>query len=194
MFMDYDMIVFESEDARKRNPVDTERFDNSFKALEAVDIHIRRVMCTSVDDIDTDGEARDIVSEEGMGSLPICEYQRVSLSVGEYPSDQDLADFAASAKPEAQFLAQAIRFVNGRGFEAYCTIIDCMAVGYAIDPTLVETMECKVGVETGGTLSRGMTVRDGRHHFVWQHLPTIQIGKDADYGRFLKLIRDLVLA
>ena len=91
--MDYDMIVFESEDARKRNPADTERFDNSFKALEAVDIHIRRVMCTSVDDIDTDGEAKDIVSEEGMDSLPICEYQRVSLSVAEYPSAHDLADF-----------------------------------------------------------------------------------------------------
>lgn len=39
-----------------------------------------------------------------------------------------------------------------------------------------------------------MTVRDGRHHFVWENLPTIQVGRHADYGRFLELIRDLVLS
>ena len=58
----------------------------------------------------------------------------------------------------------------------------------------METITCKAGVETGGTLSRGMTVRDGRHHFVWENLPTIQVGRHADYGRFLELIRDLVLS
>lgn len=139
-----------------------------------------------------DPEAADLVYNSGIPmvalGLDVATHFDVNFS------DQDLADFSASKKPEAQFLAQAIRFVSGRGFEAYCAIIDCMAVGYAIDSTLVETMECKVGVETGGTLSRGMTVRDGRHHFVWQQLPTIRIGKSADYGRFLKLIRDLVLA
>ena len=139
-----------------------------------------------------DPEAADLVYNSGIPlvalGLDVATHFDVNFS------DKDLADFSASAKPEAQFLAQAIRFVSGRGFEAYCTIIDCMAVGYAIDPTLVETMECKVGVETGGTLSRGMTVRDGRHHFVWQQLPTIRIGRDADYGRFLNLLRDLVLA
>ena len=68
-----------------------------------------------------------------------------------------------------------------------------MAVGYAIDPTLVETRKCRCGVETGGTLTRGMTVRDGRHHFVWEQLPEITIGVQADYGRFLHLLKELVL-
>ena len=61
--MDYAMAVYESEDALKRNPADTERFERSYAALESVGIHIRRVMCSSVDDIDTDGEAKDIVEE-----------------------------------------------------------------------------------------------------------------------------------
>ena len=70
--------------------------------------------------------------------------------------------------------------MNGRGFEAYCTIIDCMAVAYAIDPTLVETIQTRVGVETQSPLTLGMTVMDGRHHHVWQHLPLITIGAKAD--------------
>ena len=100
--MDYAMTVYESEDALKRNPADTERFERSYAALESVGIHIRRVMCSSADDIDTDGEAKDIVEAlKGQGLLALTAgknvvrflYERVSISVGEYPSDQDLADF-----------------------------------------------------------------------------------------------------
>ena len=91
--MDYDMTVYESKDSRLRNPTDAERFDRSHEALEAAGIHVRRVMCSSVDDIDPDGEARSIVSEKGMGALPIAEYQGVDISTAQYPSDQDLADF-----------------------------------------------------------------------------------------------------
>ena len=82
--MDYDMTVYESKDSRLRNPTDAERFDRS---------HVRRVMCSSVDDINPDGEARSIVSEKGMDALPIAEYQGVDISTAQYPSDQDLADF-----------------------------------------------------------------------------------------------------
>jgi len=57
------MTVYESKDSRLRNPTDAERFDRSHEALEAAGIHVRRVMCSSVDDIDPDGEARSIVSE-----------------------------------------------------------------------------------------------------------------------------------
>lgn len=35
-------------------------------------------------------------------------------------SSDDLRLFTESGRKEANFLAQAIRFVNGRGFEAYC--------------------------------------------------------------------------
>ncbi len=108
-------------------------------------------------------------------------------------SDEDILLLENSPNPEAKFLRQAIRFVTNRGYEAYCTIIDCMAVGYAIDPTLVSTIRSRVGIETKGELTFGMTVRDGRHHHVWENLPLIDIGEKADHGRFLKLLLSLVL-
>ena len=90
--MMYDMTVYESEDARNRDPADAERFDASCRALSAAGIEFGRVMCSSPDDI-TDPEASAIVAERGMGALPICMFQGVDISVGSYPSDQDLADF-----------------------------------------------------------------------------------------------------
>lgn len=139
-----------------------------------------------------DPEAAKIVYECGVKltalGLDVATHFDVNFSEG------DINDFAASSKPEAHFLYNAIRFVHNRGFEAYCTIIDCMAVGYAIDPTLVETFEGHVGVETQSPLTLGMTVLDGRHHHVWSHLPVISIGAKADHGRFLKLLKQLVLA
>ena len=108
-------------------------------------------------------------------------------------SDEDVKRLEESDKKEADFLANAIRFVKKRGFDAYCTVIDCMAVAYAIDPTLVETMEAHVGVETKDGLTLGMTVIDRRHHFVWEQLPLIQVGCSADCGRFLQMLLELVL-
>ncbi|MDO5853298.1 MAG: arsenic metallochaperone ArsD family protein [Thermoplasmata archaeon] len=90
--MDFDMTVYESEAARSRDPADTERFERSYEALAAAGIGIRRVMCASAEDLG-DGEAASIVAKQGMDALPICEYQGVDISVGQYPSDQDLADF-----------------------------------------------------------------------------------------------------
>lgn len=138
-----------------------------------------------------DPEAADLVYTSGIPltalGLDVATHFDVNFT------ECDLAQLEASTRPEARFLRQAIRFVTGRGFEAYCTIIDCMAVGYAIDPTLVETEDCKCGVETLGKLTRGMTVRDGRHHFVWEHLPTISVGVQADHARFLNLLKSLIL-
>lgn len=138
-----------------------------------------------------DPEAAKIVYESGIPlvalGLDVATHFDVNFS------DEDIATFAESPRPEARFLSQAIRFAAGRGFEAYTTIIDCMAVAYAIDPTLVKTMRAHVGIETQSPLTLGMTVIDRRHHFAWEHLPVIEIGEEADYGRFLNLLRDLVL-
>ena len=108
--------------------------------------------------------------------------------------DQDIENLKKSDKKEAKFLLQAIQFVNGRGFEAYCTVIDCMAVGYAINPDLVETFMGRVGIETKGELTLGNTVLDARHHHVWEQLPMIEIAKSADHERFLQLLMKLVLS
>lgn len=138
-----------------------------------------------------DPEAAKIVYESGIPlvalGLDVATHFDVNFSA------EDIAAFGESPRPEARFLSQAIRFAAGRGFEAYTTIIDCMAVAYAIDPTLVKTMRGHVGVETQSPLTLGMTVIDRRHHFVWEHLPLVEIGAEADYGRFLNLLRDLVL-
>lgn len=90
--MEYDMVIYESEESMRRDPADTERFEKSHAALKAAGIDVGRVVCSSPADVG-EGEARDIVDEKGMGALPICMYQGVSISVGAYPSDQDLADF-----------------------------------------------------------------------------------------------------
>lgn len=138
-----------------------------------------------------DPEAAKIVYESGIPfvalGLDVATYFDVNFT------DDDIKLLEESDRKEAKFLRQAIRFNGNRGFDAYCTVIDCMAVAYAIDPTLVETMKVRVGVETKDGLTLGMTVVDRRHHFVWENLPLIEIGCNADYGRFLKLLLGLVL-
>lgn len=139
-----------------------------------------------------DPEAAKIVYESGVKlvalGLDVATYFDVNFS------DEDVKKLEMSDKKEASFLANAIRFVNERGFDAYCTVIDCMAVAYAIDSTLVDTIDAHVGVETKDGLTLGMTVIDRRHHFVWEHLPYIKVGAKAHCGRFLNLLLDLVLA
>ncbi len=139
-----------------------------------------------------DPEASKLVYESGIPlvalGLDVATHFDVNFS------EEDIQAFADSPNPEAHFLNQAIKFVHGRGFEAYCTIIDCMAVGYVIDPSIVETIKGHVGVETVSPLTLGMTVLDGRHHHVWTHLPVIEIGAKADCGKFLQILKELVLA
>lgn len=139
-----------------------------------------------------DPEAADIVYHSGVKlvalGLDVATHFDVNLT------EQNIKELEGSQRKEAKFLLQAIRFVNSRGFEAYCTVIDCMAVAYAIDPNLVETFMGHVGIETKGELTLGNTVLDVRHHYGWNHLPLIEIGKKADHGRFLKLLMELVLA
>lgn len=139
-----------------------------------------------------DPEAADIVYNSGVKlvalGLDVATHFDVNLT------EEDMKALETSKNKEAGFLLQAIRFVGSRGFEAYCTVIDCMAVGYAINPSLVTTMDARVGVETKDGLTLGMTVIDRRHHHVWEQLPLITIGCDADYEGFLKLLMELVLA
>jgi purine nucleosidase/pyrimidine-specific ribonucleoside hydrolase len=109
-------------------------------------------------------------------------------------SDSDIEQFNSSSKKEARFLSHAIEFVRARGYSAYCTCIDCMAVAYAIDASLIQTEKAFVGIETKEGVSLGMTVRDGRHHHIWNDLPEISIATNADYGKFLRLLKKLVLS
>lgn len=139
-----------------------------------------------------DPEAADVVYRSGVPltliGLDVATHFCVNFSQAE------LTALEQSPRGEARFLHQAIRFVNSRGFEAYCTVIDCLALGYAIDPTLIDTKPFHVGVETKDGLTLGMTVRDGRHHHIWSELPLVEVGVWADYDRFLKQLMSLILA
>lgn len=138
-----------------------------------------------------DPEAADIVYNSGVKlvalGLDVATHFEVDFS------DQALKKLKDANKKEADFLLNAIDFIRDRGYDAYCTVIDCMAVGYAIDPTLVETMKARVGIETKEGLTFGMTVIDRRHHHTWDDLAVIDIGYNADYERFLQLLLELVI-
>lgn len=139
-----------------------------------------------------DPEAASIVYNSGVNlvaiGLDVATHFDVNLT------KNDIASLDKSDKMEARFLRQAIRFVNRRGFEAYCTVIDCMAVAYAIDESLIETFEGRVGIETKDGLTLGNTVVDYRHHHVWENLPKVKIARTADHQRFLNMLMELVLA
>lgn len=108
-------------------------------------------------------------------------------------SEEQLATLKGSPKPEANIVEKMVRFVQGRGFESYCVLIDSMAVAAVIDPGLIGTTKARVGIETKGELTLGQTVADFRHHHGWAHLPKIDVASSADYRRFLELVMTLVL-
>lgn len=103
-------------------------------------------------------------------------------------SEPELERLKSSARAEARAAETMVRFVQGRGFESYCVLIDSMAVAAVIDPSLIEAVSARVGVETRGELTLGQTVADFRHHHAWAQLPQIEVVARADYRRFLDLV------
>ena len=138
-----------------------------------------------------DPEAAKLVFESG---API---RAVGLDVATHfdvnLSEAQLSKLKSSPRAEAKLAEKMVRFVQGRGFESYCVLIDSMAVAAVIDPSLVGTVKARVGIETKGELTLGQTVADFRHHHGWAHLPEIDVGATADYARFLDLVMTLVL-
>ncbi len=139
-----------------------------------------------------DPEAAEMIFKSG---IPL---QAIGLDVSTHFdvnfTETELLELEASPRAEADVLRKMISFVVGRGFESYCVLIDSMAVAAVIDPTLVQYITAKVGVETQGKLTLGMTVMDSRHHHVWNDLPDVKVACEADYRRFLKLVMTSVLA
>jgi purine nucleosidase/pyrimidine-specific ribonucleoside hydrolase len=139
-----------------------------------------------------DPEAAHIVFNAGFRMLA------VGLDVATHPAinfrPADLERLRASAKPEAQLAVRVVEFVQGRGYQSYCSLIDSAAVASLIDPTLVvrETVYCDVATE--GRLTRGMTVVDRRNHHRWTDLPQIEIAVGFDYDRFLDLVTEELAA
>ncbi|WP_371401422.1 nucleoside hydrolase [Kribbella sp. NBC_00662] len=116
----------------------------------------------------------------------------VGLDVATHPSinfrEHDLDALRASTTPEAALALRVVEFVNGRGYQSYCSLIDSVAVAVAIDRTLIKTTDLRCDVATADRLTRGMTVVDRRAHHQWTDLPLITVARDLDFDRFLTLV------
>jgi purine nucleosidase/pyrimidine-specific ribonucleoside hydrolase len=116
----------------------------------------------------------------------------IGLDVATHPSinfrESDIQKLHEAANRESAYLLDLIRFVTERNFKSYCVLIDSMAIAAAIDPTVIQTKEIFVDIETKGELTLGQTVVDFRENFTWTHLPQIKAAYDADFPRFLDML------
>lgn len=132
-----------------------------------------------------DPEAAKLVFEAGFNLTA------VGLDVATHPDVQLSAERRAKLDPEragAKFLLGVTDFVERRGFGSYCGLIDSLAVAAAIDPSVIETEEVAVGIETASPLTLGQTVVDRRDHFRWKDLPVIRAAKAFDAEKFFAML------
>jgi inosine-uridine nucleoside N-ribohydrolase len=95
----------------------------------------------------------------------------------------DRAALADRATPEAVLVREVTRHLfDERGFEAMA-LHDPLAVGVALDPSLVTTIQREVLVETRGEHTLGQTVVDLRPNAAPTRLPT-RVCIDVDAARF----------
>ncbi len=73
-----------------------------------------------------------------------------------------------------------------------CYLHDPLAVGMAVDPTVVVTQEGYVQIETAGSITSGMTVCDLRPNPVIPQPPNARICTEVDASRFLRLFLDRI--
>ncbi len=72
------------------------------------------------------------------------------------------------------------------------TLIDSIAVAYALEPKILTTTALRVGIETRGEMTLGQTVVDRRKHFQWTHLPMVNVASAIDAARFLELLVEAI--
>ncbi len=101
--------------------------------------------------------------------------------------DHDPESRSIASHRVVRFIADALRFYmefHSRYDGFYGAFIhDPLAVGVALDPSLVRTEALTVDVELVGTLTAGETVTDWRR--VWGRPPNLDVAVEADAARFL---------
>jgi len=91
--------------------------------------------------------------------------------------------------------AALFALLEERTGEAGISLHDPLAVGVAIDPSLVTKKAMSVAVETEGKWTQGMTVVDGRNiKPEWKESPNAQVCVDVDIERFLSLFYQRLFA
>lgn len=80
-----------------------------------------------------------------------------------------------------------------RGGRAAIPLHDPLAVGIAVDPSLVTRRLFHVEVETSDGPARGMTIADRREiGQAWKQAPNLQVCMEVDVGRFMALLLERV--
>ena len=108
------------------------------------------------------------------------------------------AALARGRAPVARFIHDftnhLFTFGDQRGEEAFA-LHDPLAVGVALDPSLVELEELHVDVEDKGRVTRGATVADRRSIPAHEKAPpNCRVAMSVRAGRFLELFLDRVCA
>jgi purine nucleosidase len=115
-----------------------------------------------------------------------------------------LAQLAATHGPENDFMVQVNTFLvdlSEKFGSPGSPMYDSLAIGAAIDPTLMKTQAMRVDVETRGEFSRGETVANRRNeyeknvlhgdHYVIEGLekvpPNVEVCTGVDSERFIQL-------
>jgi purine nucleosidase len=108
--------------------------------------------------------------------------------------ESDLAAFAGrvGGKPRGPALTRFIEDASRFYFERmekwhgrrHVIMHDPLALGVALDPTLIETRRAAVDIETSGRLTTGATIVDW--HGQWGRLPNAEVAVSVDAERFCK--------
>lgn len=108
----------------------------------------------------------------------------------------DIVALAAKhpSSPIIKFMQDAGRFyfdLTARRYgERIFIMHDPLAIGVAIDPSLVETVKVAADVETAGELTRGMTVADWRG--VWKRPANAEVAVTVDAPRFIAMFTQAI--
>lgn len=118
----------------------------------------------------------------------------VGLDVATQPGVNFTADelnrLRRSETAEAAFAVRVAEFVERRGYQSYCSLIDSLAVVAAARPAYVTAQQLPVQIEVAGTVTRGMTVVERRAHHARHDLPLIDVAVDVDFDAFRTFVVD----
>jgi purine nucleosidase len=137
-----------------------------------------------------DPEAAAVVMEAGLDItlVPLDVTEQVLLSRGDLdgmPRGRPVPDFIRAMTARTLAFHQEPEGLEGMFLH------DPLAVGTAVDPSLVRTRPLPVAVECQGVLTAGMTVADLRRRS--RAAPTASVCVEVESSRFLELFRQRVL-
>lgn len=137
-----------------------------------------------------DPEAAKIVYESGINITTI------GLDVAFNPGmvnldDKTLGKLRKIGSKQSQYALEIIDYIDKNNSiedqQLYINgPIDTTAMCCFIRPEIAKYREIKVAVDTGGNLTRGMTIWDRRDHFRWEHLTSIKTVESIDSDLYQK--------